>query len=1183
MKKAGVFLFVAVCMTAVTYAVTYNVPGDYATINAAIDAAIEDDTITVDPGIYPESVNFDGKDLILIGDEIDPSNVVIQANGFTYGVIFSNHETSAAVLAGFTISGADNNFHGSNNSNATIRNCALNDADLYTGYLSGGSGINLINNSYTGNDTEAILVAGGTADININYTNDGLPYHFIDDVAIWSFAGNPIPRLTIDPGTVLKFDNNVGIQIGNSSNRGGEIHAIGTIGDPVLFTAITPGLGDWGGLSFANGSDYLTSESILEYCEFEYAGEPLYGQEAAILLDYTQQPTINECTISNTSGYAMYLTNGAHPAAISNLTVTGNTNNTIAVGGFTYSVDQTFGSGGVPFEIIGDLAVWAFNGNPIPRLTIEPGNTLLFSDETDLEIGNSSDRGGELYAVGTFFDPIVFDAASGISGSWDGLIFKNGSDWNASSTMEFCIVSNAGGGGNGVNSGLQVDDSDEPTVINCQFNDNDGYPIYFTGLGYSSLSGLEFNNNTYNAIGFAGRNQQTDLTITAQPYPYHVLGSFQMWNFGTGDNPPRLTLEPGVELLFDIESGLRIGDSSNRWGELFAEGTFENPIIFGAINGLPGGWGGVEFDNGSDYIGSTSILDYCNIMDAGYALWGGINSTLILDNTDQPTVSNCDFSNSSGYPIYVHSTAHLSISNSTFADNALPGIAFEGRTMSSDYTLEAASVPYYILGDISVNTNVEPYPTLTLEPGTMLDFEETAHLRIGLGGQGGMLNAVGTEEAQITFGAISGEPGGWSGIYFDNGSDAGAAQSTMEWCVVRQGGFLGNLGFQANMYCFNTSQPTMLNTSFLNSSTDGLILDNYSGVIEDCRASSNDLDGIVAMNSQTHLVRVEMAANGDDGISLDNSEDTQIGSTPTSTCTMFNNTGYNVNVIAGADTVWARYNYWGSLDPVEIEASIFDFSDNPALGVVEYDPAVDVGVAANVFVTLTPDHDPTVIGPGGGYYGFNAQIENQDEFTAQLDAWSEYILPGDIVYGPIDLFEGITLPAGFTLDVNVIEEIPWYAPEGTYQFVVKIGDYPEAIDSSSFEIVKIELPLANNAFTEWNSHGWFGSEPIDKEALINELEVEMEILPTNYEISEVYPNPFNPMAKVRISLPQASQLTVKVYNITGQEVVTIYQGMHDAGIHNLTFNANGLASGIYFVRASVPGHLNQVQKVMLLR
>ena len=84
-------------------------------------------------------------------------------------------------------------------------------------------------------------------------------------------------------------------------------------------------------------------------------------------------------------------------------------------------------------------------------------------------------------------------------------------------------------------------------------------------------------------------------------------------------------------------------------------------------------------------------------------------------------------------------------------------------------------------------------------------------------------------------------------------------------------------------------------------------------------------------------------------------------------------------------------------------------------------------------------------------------------------------------------------------------------------------------------------------------------------------------------MDDVYPNPFNPMTSVNIGLPSASELQVTVYNVTGQQVATLASGRYAEGYHHFTFDASNLSSGMYFIQAVVPGQMNQMRKVMLVR
>jgi hypothetical protein len=73
--------------------------------------------------------------------------------------------------------------------------------------------------------------------------------------------------------------------------------------------------------------------------------------------------------------------------------------------------------------------------------------------------------------------------------------------------------------------------------------------------------------------------------------------------------------------------------------------------------------------------------------------------------------------------------------------------------------------------------------------------------------------------------------------------------------------------------------------------------------------------------------------------------------------------------------------------------------------------------------------------------------------------------------------------------------------------------------------------------------------------------------PTSFELAQNYPNPFNPVTTIQFTLGAPSLVTLKVYNMIGQEISTLFDATNlDAGIQEVNFNANGLASGVYFYR-----------------
>ncbi len=89
-------------------------------------------------------------------------------------------------------------------------------------------------------------------------------------------------------------------------------------------------------------------------------------------------------------------------------------------------------------------------------------------------------------------------------------------------------------------------------------------------------------------------------------------------------------------------------------------------------------------------------------------------------------------------------------------------------------------------------------------------------------------------------------------------------------------------------------------------------------------------------------------------------------------------------------------------------------------------------------------------------------------------------------------------------------------------------------------------------------------------------------IPAKFALEQNFPNPFNPSTTLRYSVPKAGVVTLKVYNVLGQEVETLVNQQQVAGTYSVTFNASRLASGVYFYRLST-GSYNAVKKMLLLK
>ena len=93
---------------------------------------------------------------------------------------------------------------------------------------------------------------------------------------------------------------------------------------------------------------------------------------------------------------------------------------------------------------------------------------------------------------------------------------------------------------------------------------------------------------------------------------------------------------------------------------------------------------------------------------------------------------------------------------------------------------------------------------------------------------------------------------------------------------------------------------------------------------------------------------------------------------------------------------------------------------------------------------------------------------------------------------------------------------------------------------------------------------------------------ETEGRPNEFRLSQNYPNPFNPSTNISFNLPSSGEVSLKVYNLLGQEVAALVNGRMTSGTHTVTFDASQLSSGMYIYRLQA-GSFMQTKKMMLIK
>jgi len=93
-------------------------------------------------------------------------------------------------------------------------------------------------------------------------------------------------------------------------------------------------------------------------------------------------------------------------------------------------------------------------------------------------------------------------------------------------------------------------------------------------------------------------------------------------------------------------------------------------------------------------------------------------------------------------------------------------------------------------------------------------------------------------------------------------------------------------------------------------------------------------------------------------------------------------------------------------------------------------------------------------------------------------------------------------------------------------------------------------------------------------------------IPSQFKLEQNYPNPFNPVTTIKFSIPEFSIVTLKIFNVLGNEIATLVDGEKEAGDYEIRFDAlngvNKLSSGIYFLSLKA-GKFVDTKKMVLLK
>lgn len=102
------------------------------------------------------------------------------------------------------------------------------------------------------------------------------------------------------------------------------------------------------------------------------------------------------------------------------------------------------------------------------------------------------------------------------------------------------------------------------------------------------------------------------------------------------------------------------------------------------------------------------------------------------------------------------------------------------------------------------------------------------------------------------------------------------------------------------------------------------------------------------------------------------------------------------------------------------------------------------------------------------------------------------------------------------------------------------------------------------------------------QTMVTDVEEDQSSIPSEFNLAQNYPNPFNPSTVISYRLPVSGDVTLKVYDLLGREVAELVNEEKPAGTYEVTFDASGLSSGVYYYKITA-GDYSETKKMVLLR
>ena len=282
-----------------------------------------------------------------------------------------------------------------------------------------------------------------------------------------------------------------------------------------------------------------------------------------------------------------------------------------------------------------------------------------------------------------------------------------------------------------------------------------------------------------------------------------------------------------------------------------------------------------------------------------------------------------------------------------------------------------------------------------------------------------------------------------------------------------------------------------------------------------------------------------------------------------------------------------QFSAIGMLNPRKITDNLFHFTGLIPTDLTSVTITFDLQIRDNAmnsgeqidkisYVKVSPDYESTLISPSDNVsitlskYSVSEPVqiiitEENDNILSRENEFELIQITPTIHYYP----KGLTLNNPASIAFNMSDYIS--SEFDIWQLVIV-----QIIDNKPIQLVtKYSDHFITASINTLGDYAVFSNSTLEKP------------LPTKFELKMNYPNPFNPSTTIPIELPDESSVEVVIYNILGEQIAVLSEGVKSSGYHNIQWNGTNqfgqpVSSGIYFVRVQFGQNIYH-QKMMLLK